>query len=355
MEKPDKLKGRGTAVNPLNRFEHVAIEEGDFVQHSPDDEMPLFRTEFIDDPSRSILSQNDSPDVGFDFSVNPYRGCEHGCVYCFARPTHEYLGMSAGLDFETKILVKHNAASLLRDKLASRSWKPAVVNFSGVTDCYQPIERKLEITRRCLEVMSDFRNPFTIITKNSLVTRDLDILKDMAEINGVGVFISVTTLDPKLAEVMEPRTSHPVSRLRAIETLAKAGIPVGSMIAPVVPGLTDHEMPKIIKAIKNAGASFAGMVPLRLPYVLDDLFSQWLEQHFPDRKDKVLNRIREIRGGKLNNSDFGSRMRGEGVYAEQLRSMFRLYTAKEGLNQKHLALSTEHFRRVASPGQLSLF
>lgn len=355
MEKLQTIKGRGTALNPLNRFEHVAIEEGDFVQHSPEDEMPLHRTQFISDPSRSILSQNDSPDVGFEFSVNPYRGCEHGCVYCFARPTHEYLGLSAGIDFETKILVKHNAPELLRDKLASRSWKPAVVNFSGVTDCYQPIERKLMLTRRCLEVMNDFRNPYMIITKNHLVTRDIDLLKSMAEINGVGVFISVTTLNPKVAEVMEPRTSHPVSRLRAIEELARAGIPVGTMIAPVVPGLTDHEMPKIIQSVANAGASFAGFVPLRLPYVLDDLFIQWLEQHFPDRKEKVLNRIREIRGGKLNNSDFGSRMRGEGVYAEQIRSMFHLYTSKEGLNKKRLNLSTDHFRKVPIPGQLNLF
>lgn len=355
MEKPDKVKGRGTALNPLNRFESVAIEGGDYIQHSPEDEMPLFRTQFIADPSKSILTQNDSPDVGFDFSVNPYRGCEHGCVYCFARPTHEYLGLSAGMDFETKILVKHNAPELLRDKLSSRSWKPEVVNFSGVTDCYQPIERKLEITRKCLEIMRDFRNPFMIITKNHLVTRDIDILKEMAQINGVGVFISVTTLNPKVAEVMEPRTSHPVSRLRAIEELAKAGIPVGSMVAPIVPGLTDHELPNILKAVKNAGASFAGMVPLRLPYVLDDLFIQWLEQHFPDRKERVLNRIKEIRGGKLNNSDFGSRMKGEGKYAEHIRAMFHLYTNKEGLNKKRLELSTDHFRKVTIPGQLDFF
>lgn len=355
MEKPEKIKGRGTALNPLNRFEKIDIEEGDFVQHCPDDEEPLHLTEFISDPSRSILSQNDSPDVGFDFSVNPYRGCEHGCVYCFARPTHEYLGLSAGIDFETKILVKHNAPELLREKLSSKSWKPEVVNFSGVTDCYQPIERKLEITRKCLEVMRDFRNPFTIITKNALVTRDLDILKEMAAIHGVGVFISVTTLDPKLAHVMEPRTSVPLTRLKAIETLAKAGVYVGSMVAPVVPGLTDHEMPKILKAVADAGAKFAGMVPLRLPYVLDDLFIQWLEQHFPDRKEKVLNRIREIRGGKLNNADFGSRMRGEGVYAEQLRAMFRLYCSKEGLNKDRLELSVEHFRKEPIAGQMSMF
>jgi DNA repair photolyase len=241
--------------------------------------------------------------------------------------------------------VKKNAPILLREKLMSRSWEPESITLSGVTDCYQPIERKLEITRQCLRVLADFKNPFCIITKNHLVTRDIDILKEMAEINGAGVFISVTTLDPKLAQLMEPRTSYPDARLRAIEELAKAGVPVGSMVAPIIPGLTDHEMPQILKAVSSAGAKFAGYVPLRLPFVLDDLFIQWLEQHFPDRKEKVLNRIREIRGGKLNDSNFSSRMRGEGVYAEQLRSMFHLYTKKEGLNLTRLNLSVAHFRR----------
>jgi DNA repair photolyase len=342
----DVIKGRGTALNPTNRFEKLAIEEGEYVQHVEGEELPdRPRTIFYEDPSRSILTKNESPDVGFTYSVNPYRGCEHGCIYCFARPTHEYLGMSAGLDFETKILVKKNAPALLREKLLSRSWQPESIALSGVTDCYQPVERKLEITRQCLRVLADFRNPFFIITKNHLVTRDLDILKEMAEVNGAGVFISVTTLDPKLAQLMEPRTSHPEARLRAIEELAKAGVPVGSMVAPVVPGLTDHEMPHILKAVSSAGAKFAGYVPIRLPFVLDDLFSQWLEQHFPDRKAKVLNRIREIRGGKLNDGNFGSRMTGEGIYAGQLQSMFSLYTKKEGLNLSRLDLTVSHFRR----------
>lgn len=349
------IKGRGTDLNPNNRFERLKFEEGELTQPFPEEELPLHRTQFYDDPSKTILTSNDSPDIGFDYSINPYRGCEHGCVYCFARPTHEYLGMSAGLDFESKILVKRNAPQLLREKLASKSWEPQCINVSGVTDCYQPIERKLQITRKCLEVLLDFRNPFSIITKNHLVTRDLDVLQEMAKFKGVGVFISITTLDPKLAEVMEPRTSHPASRLKAIEKLAKAGIPVGSMVAPVIPGLTDHEMPSILKAIKNAGGEFAGYVPLRLPFVLDDLFSNWLETHFPDRKEKVLNRIREIRGGKLNDGNFGSRMRGEGIYAEHLRSMFHLYSKKEGLNQKRLNLTSEHFRRVSLHGQMDLF
>lgn len=345
----DVIKGRGTALNPTNRFEKLDLEGGDYVQHVEGEEVPdRPRTHFYDDPSRSILSRNDSPDVGFTFSVNPYRGCEHGCVYCFARPTHEYLGLSAGLDFETKILVKKNAPELLREKMLSKSWEPETIAFSGVTDCYQPIERKLEITRNCLKVLAEFRNPFFIITKNHLVTRDIDILKEMAERDAAAVYVSVTTLDPKLAQLMEPRTSHPEARLRAIEELAKAGIPVGSLVAPVVPGLTDHEMPQILKAVASAGAKYAGFVTLRLPFVLDDLFSQWLGEHYPDRKAKVLNRIREIRGGKLNDANFGSRMRGEGKYADQLSSMFALYTKKEGLNQTRLNLNTSHFRRATA-------
>jgi DNA repair photolyase len=339
------FKGRGTSLNPTNRFESLAVEEGDYVQHDPEDSGPSNRTKFYIDPSKSILSSNDSPDVGFTYSINPYRGCEHGCIYCFARPTHEYLGLSAGIDFETKILVKTKAAELLREKLLSKSWKGECITVSGVTDCYQPIERKLEITRQCLKVLNEFKNPFTIITKNHLVTRDIDLLKPMAEINATGVFISVTTLDSKLADVLEPRTSRPEARLKAIERLAREGIPVGAMLAPVIPGLTDHEMPAILKAISSAGATMAGYVPLRLPYVLDDLFIAWLDEHFPDRKDKILNRIREIRGGKLNDSNFGSRMQGQGVYAEQMRSMFELYSKKEKLNARRLHISHEHFRR----------
>jgi DNA repair photolyase len=346
------LKGRGTAENPTNRFEHFHYVEGDYVQHVPGEEeehRPL--TRFYIDPSKSILTKNNSPDVGFDFSVNPYRGCEHGCIYCFARPTHEYLGLSAGLDFETKILIKKNAPELLREKLLSKSWQGDAINLSGITDCYQPIERKFKLTRGIIEVLKEFKNPFTIITKNALVTRDIDLLAPMAEINAVGVFISVTTLDPKLAERMEPRTSHPHAKLKAIEKLAEAGIPVGSMLAPVIPGLTDHEMPSILKAVNSAGAKFVGYSLLRLPYVLDELFESWLVDHFPDRKEKVLNRIREIRGGKLNNSDFGSRMRGEGIYAEQLRAMFHLYCRKENLNQVRLNLSSKHFKKPVPQGE----
>lgn len=338
-------KGRGTAENPTNRFEELHYETGDYVQYVPGEEGTNPRTKFYLDPSKTILTKNNSPDVGFDYSVNPYRGCEHGCIYCFARPTHEYLGLSAGLDFETQILIKHKAPELLRVKLMSKSWEGEPINLSGITDCYQPIERKFELTRRVIEVLKEFNNPLTIITKNALVTRDIDLLAPMAEKNLVKVFISVTTLDSKLAQVMEPRTSHPKARLEAIQKLRKAGISVGSMVAPVIPGLTDHEMPAILKAVSEHGASAAGYVPLRLPYVLDDLFINWLETHFPDRKEKVLNRIKEIRGGKLNDSDFGSRMRGEGIYAEQLRSMFEMFSAKYGLNQDKFILSREHFKK----------
>lgn len=347
------MKGRGTAENPHNRFERISSSLDEYVQLFPEEETCSPRTKFYRDPSQSIITKNDSPDVGFDFSVNPYRGCEHGCIYCYARPTHEYLGFSAGLDFETKIMVKNNAPELLREKLMSKSWSPEVINFSGVTDCYQPIERKLELTRSCLKVLEEFKNPFSIITKNAMVTRDIDILKSMAQINGVVVFISVTTLDSKISEVMEPRTSHPMARLKTIETLSQAGIPVGVMIAPVIPGLTDHEIPRILTACKDAGARWANYVTLRLPYVLDELFSNWLNSHFPDRKDKVLNRISEIRGGKLNSSQFGSRMRGEGIYAENIRSMFHLYCKKEGLNLQKFGLSVEHFKRPSN--QLSFF
>lgn len=349
------IRGRGTVENPDNRFELLQMEKGEYVQHVPGEELEEHRplTKFFIDPSKTILTKNNSPDVGFDFSVNPYRGCEHGCIYCFARPTHEYLGMSAGLDFETKILIKKNAPALLREKLLSKSWKGEQISLSGITDCYQPIERQYKLTRQILEVLKEFNNPVSIITKNSLVTRDIDLLAPMAEINTAFVLISVTTLDAKLAEKMEPRTSHPVARLKAIEKLRYAGIPVGTMVAPVIPGLTDHEMPAILKAVASAGAEFAGYVPLRLPYVLDDLFQRWLTDHFPDRKEKVLNRIREIRGGKLNDGNFGSRMQGEGVYAEHLRSMFEIYCKKEKLNQKERNLSSEHFKKPTPQGEFN--
>jgi DNA repair photolyase len=309
---------------------------------------------FLKDGTRSIINTNDSPDVGFDASINPYRGCEHGCVYCFARPNHEYLGFSAGLDFETKILVKENAPQLLRRELESTRWEPQVIAISGVTDPYQPIERRLQLTRRCLEVLVEFRNPVVIITKNELVVRDIDLLRQLTVWNAILVFVSVTTLDSELARELEPRASQPGRRLAAIETLAGEGIPVGTLVAPVIPGLTDHEMPGILSEAAKAGAVAAGYVPLRLPFGVAPLFEEWLTLHRPLQKEKILNRVRDIRGGRLNDPNFRSRMHGEGAYADHLSELFEISCRKAGLNSKRPVLTANAFRRPGSP-QLRLF
>jgi DNA repair photolyase len=338
------------ALNPTNRFETIAVER--------DPEVPgpeRVETELLRDTSRSLITRNDSPDVGFEVSINPYRGCEHGCVYCYARPFHEYLGFSAGLDFESRILVKEDAPEILRKELSSPKWKPQTLAMSGVTDPYQPVERKLEITRRCLEVLAEFRNPVAIITKNELVTRDLDHLTALNEHGAVAVYLSITTLDAELARKMEPRASHPRDRLKAVERLAAAGIPVGVMVAPVVPAITDHEMPKILEAAAGAGATSAGYVVLRLPGAVSGLFEDWLERHFPDRKEKVLNRLRDLRGGRLYDPRFGSRMRGEGLFADQIRVTFETFKRRHGLDKPRPELSTAAFRRPGQGVQLGLF
>ncbi len=335
------IKGRGASWNPQNRFETLQYVRDD--EAPPDDDRP--RTIFLRDPTRTLIARNDSPDIGFEASINPYRGCEHGCIYCFARPTHEYLGMSAGLDFETKILVKEDAPELLREELNAKSWEPQVIAISGVTDPYQPIERKLEITRRCLGVLAEFRNPVAIITKNALVTRDVDHLQELARFNAARVFVSITTLDANLANMMEPRAATPELRLSAVEALASAGIPAGVMVAPIVPGITDHEMPAILAAAKKAGATWAGKVMLRLPWAVAPLFERWLDEHFPDRKDKVLNRVRDLRGGKLYDSAWGVRGRGEGIFAEQMSALFDVTCRKLGLNERNDAMSVAAFRR----------
>jgi DNA repair photolyase len=350
-EHPAPQRGRGAPANPPNRFEPLSYCR-DPEWSDPED--PALDTQFFEDTSRSIISYNDSPDVGFDASINPYRGCEHGCIYCYARPTHEYLGFSAGLDFEARILVKADAPELLHRELSSARWKPQVLAISGVTDPYQPIERRLQLTRRCLRVLADFRNPVVIITKSHLVTRDVDVLGELARFDAARVFLSITTLDGSLVRVMEPRASHPTRRLAAIETLSQAGVPTGMLVAPVIPGLTDHELPSIIAAAVQAGARSAGYVTLRLPHGVGPLFEQWLAQHFPDRKDKVLHRIRAIRGGQLNDPRFSSRMRGEGIFAEQIQSLFDLACRKAGIDGRGAALSTTAFR-VPSDVQLSLF
>lgn len=335
---------------------HVSIEPSDERDEEFEFGKPLLRTEFLRDHAKTILAENSSPDIGFRFSINPYRGCEHGCAYCYARPTHEYLGYSAGLDFESKILVKEEAPKLLREKFMSKTWEPQVVAMSGNTDCYQPVERKLQLTRRCLAVFSEFRNPLVIITKNQLVTRDIDLLKPLAEANAVRVVVSVTSLDNQLASELEPRTSRPAARLAAIRALSENGISVSVNAAPMIPGLNDHEMPKILEAAAEAGARFAGYTPVRLPLAVTEIFSTWLETHRPLRKEKILNLIRDLRGGALNDSQFGSRMHGKGPVAEQLEQMFKVYTAKYGLNQKREPLSSEHFRRPPEVrDQLSFF
>ena len=335
------FKGRGAAENPGNRFDKIDIEptEEEISKGlSPN-------TIFYKDTTKSIITYNDSPDVGFSAGINPYRGCEHGCIYCYARPTHEFLGFSLGLDFETKIFVKEDAPALLRKELSAKKYKPQTIALSGNTDCYQPCERRFRLTRTCLEVLEEFKNPVGIVTKNHLVTRDLDILQEFASWNGALVAVSITTLDAKLKSVMEPRTSEPRLRLQTIEELSKAGIPVIVMVAPVVPGLTEHEIPKIIQSASDAGAKGAAYIMLRLPYRVSDLFSRWLDRHFPDRAQKVLNRIKSIRKGDLNSKEFHERMRGSGIYAEQIKDIFETAKRRAGFNGKSIHLSTEHFRK----------
>jgi DNA repair photolyase len=372
-------KGRGARANPTGRFErrqilpdldsaadaalaqssqaafpNAAVDRS--ADPSPDlppdpspnpqpDPPPRLPTQMLPDPSRSAIVFNQSPDSPFDASLNPYRGCEHGCAYCYARPTHEYLGYSAGLDFETKILVKESAPALLRKELSARRWKPQVVALSGVTDAYQPIERRLELTRRCIDVFVEFRNPITVITKNALVTRDIDLFKRLAEHNAVSVSLSITTLDGELQRALEPRASAPHERLRAVEKLAEAGIPTAVMVAPIIPGLTDSETPAILEAAASAGASRAGHIVLRLPHGLRELFDDWLLTHRPLRREKVLHRLESLRGGKLNDPRFGSRMRGEGLFAAQIADVFSLWARKHGLDAPHAQLSTAAFRR----------
>ncbi|HEX8371996.1 MAG TPA: PA0069 family radical SAM protein [Chthoniobacterales bacterium] len=350
---PPGARARGAAANPKNRFEKLEYVDDPDAELSPDDEPRPLQTQFLKDATQSIITYNNSPDLGFDASLNPYRGCEHGCAYCFARPTHEFLGYSAGLDFETKIVVKENAPELLRAELSSRKWKPQVLVMSGVTDCYQPVERRLEVTRRCLAVMEEFRQPVAIITKNHLVTRDIDHLSILAAENAVVVNISITTLDAELGKTLEPRASSPSRRLAAVEELSAAGIPVRVLMAPCIPGLTDHELPAVFAAAAKAGAQYAGYVPLRLPGAVAPIFSEWLERVVPGQKEKILSRVRSLRGGKLNDPRFGSRLRGEGIFAEEMNQLARIARHKTGLKEEFPDLSTASFR--VPTDQLTLF
>jgi DNA repair photolyase len=344
---------RGTAQQPPNRFDRLYVEVEPDATEDPDGARGAADpTEYFRDRSKTIISTNDSPDVPFTHSLNPYRGCEHGCIYCYARPTHEFLGLSAGLDFESRIFVKEDAPALLRAALSAPSWMPSVLAMSGVTDCYQPVERTLRVTRRCLEVLAEFRNPVGVVTKNALVARDVDVLAELASDGCANVALSVTTLNEDLRRVMEPRTARADLRLEAVAKLNAAGVPAGVMVAPVIPGLTDHEIPAILARAAEAGARFAGFTMLRLPYAVKDLFDDWLARHFPDRRAHVLSRIQDVRGGKLNDAEYGSRMRGQGPAAELIASLFRAARDRAGIPRSGPALRTDAFRRA---GQLSLF
>jgi DNA repair photolyase len=356
---PGSKKGRGAAIQPDNPYLSVHVES-DLEQIAGDEEylaqIGRPATQYMPDESQTIVAENDSPDVGFRYSVNPYRGCTHGCSYCYARPGHEYLGLSAGLDFETKVFVKFRAAELLREFLARPAWRPETIAFSGVTDCYQPAERQFCITRACLAVAAECRQPIGIITKNALVVRDLDLLTQLAKHRAVRVSLSITSLDAKLARVMEPRTSSPEARLRAVRELSDAGIPVNVMVAPVIPGLTDSEMPAILAAAREAGAQTAGYVMLKLPTTVRPVFLDWLERNYPDKSSRVQTLIRSTRGGRLNDPNFGSRQVGKGNVAEIIADTFRIWCAKLGYMGEHSPLNADAFRPpTPASGQLRLF
>lgn len=353
------FKGRGAHINPPNRFLPTRLEPDlEHLEHDEDALAELGRaeTQYLADQSQSIVAENDSPDVPFRYSINPYRGCQHGCSYCYARPTHEYLGFSAGLDFETRILVKHDAARLLRQFLSRPSWQAETIVLSGVTDGYQPAERQFRLTRQCLEVALEARQPIGIVTKNALVTRDLDLLGEMASLEIVHVVLSITTLDGELARAMEPRTSTPQARLRAIRDLAEAGVPTGVMVAPVIPGLTDHEIPAILAAAAEAGARAACHTHLRLPATVQPVFLEWLQRTRPLCRERIESLIRSMREGKLNSPEFGHRMHGTGEMAEQITALFQVFARKHGLDGDLPPNRRDRFRPPKLPGgQMRLF
>jgi len=333
LDTPARIKGRGAASNPEGRFESIEKTREDDGWHREEEPAPRPPTHVTEERARSIVSRNDSPDIGFEHSINPYKGCEHGCVYCYARPSHAYLNLSPGIDFETKLFAKTNAAELLRKELAKPGYVCSPINLGANTDPYQPIERRYRITRSVLEVLAEFRHPCTIITKNALIERDLDILQPMARANLVHAFVSVTSLDNKLASTLEPRASAPHRRLEAVAALNAAGVPCGVMVAPIIPMVTDRWMEQILERAAAAGATRAGYTILRLPYELKDLFRQWLDLHVQQRAEHVMSLIRQMRGGKDNDARFGSRMRGEGPFAELIRQRFALACRKHGIGR----------------------
>jgi DNA repair photolyase len=352
---PQLERGRGARFNPANRFDRLASS---FVDDGWESlaELPRLKTEVFTDSAKTIIARNDSPDISFDRSINPYRGCEHGCTYCYARPSHAYLGLSPGLDFEAKLFIKPNAAALLREELTAPNYSPRVIALGSNTDPYQPIERDHRITRQVIEVLSEFRHPFGIVTKNAMVTRDLDVLAPLAEQQLVKVALSVTTLDGALARSMEPRASTPSNRLRAIEMLAKAGVPTVVMMGPIIPGLNDHEIEAILKSAASAGATEAGYTMLRLPFEVKELFKDWLVKEHPDKAQKVMSQIMAVREGKESDPRFGTRMSGTGPVAWMIGRRFQLACQRLGLNRERLKLRTDLFRKPAGPGQqMSLF
>lgn len=346
-------KGRGAQYNPKNRFlkgqyvqEHV--EGIDEWEHDPR------QTQYIYDDSKTLVNKVTSPDVGMMYSANPYQGCEHGCIYCYARNSHEYWGYSAGLDFESRIVVKRNAPALLRKFFDNKNWEPAPISLSGNTDCYQPIERKMKITRQLLEICLEYRNPVGVLSKNALVLRDIDIIQELSKYNLVRVFSSITSTDEDLRRVLEPRTASYRSRLKMIETFSKAGVPTGIMNAPLIPGLNDMHIHDVLKAASEAGAKWAGYTVVRLNGAIGPIFKDWLHKAFPDRAAKVWHQICECHGGEVNDSRFGNRIVGDGKFAELIKDQFQLYCRKYGLNQSKMEYNLKDFRRVKNQ-QMSLF
>ena len=346
-ERPSPVRGRGSATNPPGRFEPRWFESEEDPAGAPPAETQVFV-----DATRGIIAHNDSPDVGFSQSINPYRGCEHGCSYCFARPSHAFLNLSPGLDFETKIFTKPDASRLLKKELARPAYVCSPIALGTNTDPYQPLERRLRITRGILEVLVEHEHPFTIVTKSALVVRDLDLIAPAAARRQAAVHLSITTLDPGLASRMEPRAATPARRLDALRALGAAGVPCGVMAAPMIPGLNDHELERILEAARDAGATSAGWVLLRLPHELKGLFESWLKLHEPTQADKVLSRIRETRGGGLYDARFGTRQRGQGVYADLLARRFKVAAGRLGLDRRHEPLDVSRFRK---PGPKGLF
>jgi DNA repair photolyase len=346
----NQARGRGAKINMSGRFEAFSRSLFDDGWQGLED-LPPFKTQVFEENPKTIITRNESPDISFDRSINPYRGCEHGCSYCYARPAHAYMGLSPGLDFESKLFAKSNAPELLRAELSARNYQPRTIALGANTDAYQPIERERRITRRILEVLSEFNHPVGIVTKSALVTRDIDILGPMAKKGLVKVALSITTLDAKLSRAMEPRAATPMKRLEAIEQLSAAGIPTVVMVAPIIPAVNDSEIEAILKTAQTAGAREAGYVMLRLPLEVRDVFKDWLQATMPDRAAKVMSLVKSVRDGKENDSTFGRRQTGSGPYAWSIGRRFELSCNRLGLNISRVRLSTEHFRRPPQPGE----